>query len=78
MVQKLLALRMITDRKFLTILSILEVEIRSRTDENQPITDENSPILLQLHNRSINSIDTCNFRFFRLLDAIVPACKEYN
>ena len=35
-------------------------------------------LLLQLHNRSIDCIDTCNLSFCRLLDAIRPACKEYN
>ena len=35
-------------------------------------------LLLQLHNRSIECIDTCNLSFFRILDAIGPACKEYN
>ena len=35
-------------------------------------------LLLQLHNRSIDCIDSGNLRFFKLLDAIGTACKEYN
>ena len=35
-------------------------------------------LLLQLHNRLIDCIDSDNLSFCRLLDAIGPACKEYN
>ena len=34
-------------------------------------------LLLQIHNRLIDCIDTCNLSSFRLLYAIRPACKEY-
>ena len=35
-------------------------------------------LLLQIHNRSIDFIDSCYLSFCRLLDEIWPACKEYN
>ena len=34
-------------------------------------------LLLQIHNRSIECIDSGNLSFFRLLDTIGPAFKEY-
>ena len=52
--------------------------MRSRTDKEKSRIDENNFLLLQLHNSLIECIDTCNLRFFRLLDVIGPTIKEYN
>ena len=42
MVQIFYTLRTMIDQHFFTIISIPEGEIRSRTDENRPITDKNN------------------------------------
>ena len=49
--------------------------------EREKIGQEQTKIiflLLQLHNRLIDCIDSGNLSFCRLLDAIWPTCKEYN
>ena len=65
-------------QKIIYVLSISEGEIWSRTDEKGQEQMKMIFLLLQLHNRSIECIDSGHFRFFRLLNAIGPDCKEYN
>ena len=62
-------------QKLLYVLLISEGEILSKTDKNGREQTKMIFILLQIHNRSIECIDSGNLSFFRLLDAIGSACK---